>query len=86
MDDIKDVPYVVYEHETYRHERIVKSLIIALVISCFLTAFTNMAWLYVFSQYDFETYEVTSDEGNANYVGGNSGDIINGQSESKETD
>ena len=35
---------------------------------------------------DFETYEVTSEEGNANYVGGNGGDIINGQSESKETD
>ena len=51
-----------------------------------MIVFTNTAWLYVFSQYDFETYEVSSEEGNANYVGGNSGDINNGQSESKETD
>jgi hypothetical protein len=85
MSERKDVPYIVYENEMFRHERTVKRLLIVLCIACLMIVFTNTAWLYVFSQYDYETYEVSSEEGNANYVGGNSGDLNNGQGESKET-
>lgn len=36
------------------------------------------------SQYDFESYELTTDNGgNANFIG-NDGDIYNGESNSKE--
>lgn len=86
MSERKDVPYIVYENEMYRHERTVKRLLIVLAIACFMIVFTNTAWLYVFSQYDFETYEVSSEEGNANYVGGDCEDINNGQGESEKED
>lgn len=86
MSERKDVPYIVYENEMFRHERTVKRLLIVLAIACFMIVFTNTAWLYVFSQYDFETYEVSSEEGNANYVGGDCEDINNGQGESEKED
>ena len=85
MSERKDVPYIVYENEMFRHERTVKRLLIVLCIACIMIVVTNSMWLYVFSQYDFETYEVSSEDGNANYIGG-SGDINNGQSESEKED
>ena len=50
-----------------------------------LLAITNLAWLFVFSQYDYESYSVSADGGDANYIG-NDGDITYGECESKETD
>ena len=60
MSERKDVPYIVYENEMYRHERTVKRLLIVLCIACIMIVVTNSAWLYVFSQYDFETYSLIS--------------------------
>ena len=71
MEDYKkDVPYIVYESEAARHERTVKRLITALLITILLMVGTNMAWLYVFNQYDFTstTTEITTDEGNTNLL------------------
>lgn len=66
----KDVPYIVYESEAARHERTVKRLITALLIAILLIVGSNLAWLYVFNQYDFtsESYSVEN-EGNSNLLG-----------------
>jgi Tfp pilus assembly protein PilW len=79
----KDVPYIVYESEAARHERTVKRLLVALLITILLMVGTNLAWLYVWNQYDFssETYTVESDEnGNSNVLqAGMNGEINNGK-------
>ena len=79
----KDVPYIVYESEAARHERTVKRLLTALLITILLMVGTNLAWLYVWNQYDFssETYTVESDEsGNSNVLqAGLNGEINNGK-------
>lgn len=83
----KDVPYIVYESEAARHERTVKRLIVALIMTICLLVASNMAWLYVFNQYDFTstTTEITTDEGNTNLLeAGNDGEINNGDTGSKE--
>lgn len=66
----KDVPYIVYESEAARHERTVKRLITALLIAILLIVGSNLAWLYVWNQYDFtsESYTVEND-GNSNLLG-----------------
>ena len=68
----KDVPYIVYEGEAARHERTVKRLLTALLITILLMVGTNLAWLYVWNQYDFslEEYSVeTDDTVNTNMLG-----------------
>ena len=84
MEDYKkDVPYIVYESEAARHERTVKRLLMALLITILLMVGTNMAWLYVFNQYDFSSEEYTiegHDSANANYLeSGMDGVINNGE-------
>ena len=83
----KDVPYIVYESEAARHERTVKRLIVALIVTICLLVASNMAWLWVFNQYDFTstTTEITTDEGNTNMLeAGNDGEINNGNAGSEE--
>ena len=75
-----NVPYIVYESEAARHERTVKRLLTALLITILLMVGTNMAWLYVFNQYDFTTDTITvenSDDGNANYLDSGIEGVIN---------
>lgn len=83
MEDYKrDVPYIVYESEAARHERTVKRLLTALLISILLMVGTNMAWLYVWNQYDFssESYTIENEGGNSNYLeSGMDGVINNGE-------
>ena len=81
MEDYKkDVPYIVYESEAARHERTVKRLLTALLITILLMVGTNLAWLYVFNQYDFtsETYTIEGqDSANANYLESGTDGVIN---------
>ena len=84
MEDMKkDVPYIVYESEAARHERTVKRLLTALLITILLMVGTNLAWLWVWNQYDFssESYTVESnDDGISNYLNsGMNGEINNGE-------
>lgn len=72
----KDVPYIVYEAETARAERHLKRILIALIISVILLFASNALWLYAWCQYDYASYELISDEGNASLIG-NDGDIYN---------
>lgn len=83
MED-KNVPYLAYEATQARNERTVKRLIIALIVITALMFASNIAWLYCWMQYDYESTETFVDldsrTGPANYIG-NDGDIYNGQSE-----
>lgn len=75
----KDVPYIVYESEAARHERTVKRLLTALLITILLMVGTNLAWLWVWNQYDFtsESYSVETDDSvNTNLLG--AGASVNG--------
>lgn len=89
MDDDKVyVPYIVYEGEMARQERQTKRLIVMLIIMLVLFFASNMAWLYVWDQYEYVDDDVTVDSqdgGNANYIG-NDGDIINGISNGKKAE
>jgi hypothetical protein len=81
-----DVPYIVYEGELSRHERYIKRMWIALIIAIIAVCISNALWLYAWCQYDFESYEVSTEGGgNANYIGEDGVIYNNGESESEET-
>ena len=77
------LPRFVWEDYNASHERSVKRFIIALVVAVILLAGTNLAWLWVFNQYDFssESYIIEGqDNANANYLeSGTDGVINNGE-------
>ena len=78
----KDVPYIVYESEAARHERTVKRLLTALLVAVLMIVLSNLAWLYVWNQYDFssESYSIETEDGNSNILNaGAEGVINNGQ-------
>ena len=83
----RQIPYIAYESEMARHERTIKRLLVALVISVVLLFASNVAWLWFFNQFDYASDMVSLDsteEGNASYMGaGASGVIDNGRSESQ---
>lgn len=79
------IPYIAFEGEQARHERTVKRLVLALLVSIALLFATNMAWLWFFNSFDIVTETVTqdTDTGGLNaYVGGN-GAITNGEADGK---
>jgi len=83
----KDVPYIVYESEAARHERTVKRLLTALLVTILLMVGTNMAWLYVWNQYDFssESYVMeSSDDSNNNYLEAGANGVINNGIENRD--
>lgn len=60
-----------------------KRIFVVLVATLIMLLVSNLAWLYAFNQYDFQSYELNSEDGgNANFIG-NDGDITNGNGESK---
>ena len=78
------VPYIVHESALVRAERTIKHLVIALIISIFLIFLSHAAWLVFVSQYDFESYDLSTEGGgDANYIG-QDGDIYNGTSQGTE--
>lgn len=89
--DVEDkntsVPYIVYESEAARHERTIKRLIVAILVTICLLVGTNLAWLYVFNQYDITstTTEVVTEDGNANMLeAGMNGEINNVNSDNEK--
>src|SRR5574344_2408294 len=82
VNDLEDGVYKQYKYitdslvgeikETNREScKVVKMLIGAIIVLSILLAVTNMAWLYEWNSYGYETYSVESmDDGNANYIGG----------------
>lgn len=75
----KDVPYIVYESEAARHERTVKRLLTALLVTILLMVGTNLAWLWVWNQYDFssESYSIETEDGNSNILNAGVEGVIN---------
>lgn len=80
-DEILSVPYIVYEGEMARQERMVKRLFIALVFSVFVILATNAVWIWIWNQYDYSSESTVIDletsDGHANYIG-NDVEITNG--------
>lgn len=86
MDDIKQVPFIVFESSQARSERTIKRLIRAIILAVILLFLSNGIWIYAWCQYDYYSTEtekttdiqVDSRDGVANYIG-DDGDIINGK-------
>lgn len=83
------IPYIVYEGELARSERMLKRMIIVLALTIVLFFVSNILWLRVWTSYDYAVEDssetVTVDGGTkgiANYVGAD-GSIVNGTSNSK---
>lgn len=75
MDSNVTVPYIVHEGEMARQERQTKRLIVMLIIMLVLFFASNMAWLYVWNQYDYidettTSIKATQDGEGVNIVGG----------------
>ena len=74
----ESVPYIVHEASMARMERQIKRLWIALIVAVALLFSSGAIFTYAWSQYDYESYEITSDsDSNANYIG-QDGNIYNG--------
>ena len=76
----ESVPYIVHESSMARMERQVKRGWIALIVAVCLLFASNAAWLYCWTQYDYESYsyEVSADgDSDANFIG-QDGNIYNG--------
>lgn len=72
MDSNVTVPYIVYDEEMARQERHIKRLIAVIVIVLLMLFGSNIAWLYVWNQYEYvdETIEASQDGSGVNIVGG----------------
>lgn len=79
-DDTVVISRFVWESYNASHERTTKRLLIALAITIALLFASNMAWLWFFNQFDFESQTVMfdTDKGGDNSYIGNDGDITNG--------
>ena len=77
--DGKNIPYIAFESEMARHERSIKRLIVALILTIAMLFASNIAWIWFFNQFDYETDTITQDtqDGDNSYIG-NDGAIING--------
>ena len=74
----ENVPYTVHELSMAQMERQIKRLWIALIVAVALLFASSAIFAYAWLQYDYESYEITSDgDSNANYIG-QDGNIYNG--------
>lgn len=73
------VPYIVYEGSEARAERHIKRLIIALIVVVTMLFATNLAWLWVWQQYEVVDTEVTySQDGEGTNVIGTGNEVLYG--------
>jgi hypothetical protein len=84
MDSNKDISYIVFEGEMARAERHIKRLWITVIVLILSIVALCAGFLIYLSQFDVESYQVSTEGGgNANYIG-NDGDITNGESNSSQ--
>lgn len=78
---MKDVPYIAFESELARLERVIKKMFILLVVTVCLLVGTNAYWIWHEAQFTDEI-TVTQDntDGVNNYIG-DDGDITNGEAD-----
>lgn len=82
-DNIKSIPYIAFEAAQARSERYIKRLIIALIVSILIGFATNLAWLYAWNQYDYESESITRtyvQDGEGLNIFGNSNEVDYGSS------
>lgn len=79
---MENISFIAYESMAAQNERTIKRLWLLILIMIIIFFSTNAFWIFYISQYNFESYEISTDGGgNANYIG-QDGDIYNGASES----
>ena len=87
-ETVESVPYIVYESSQMRNERNIKRMLIALVLAVVMLFASNIAWLYAWFSYDYESEVITVEstaDGDAYYnEQGNDGNIIYGESYSEK--
>ena len=86
MTELEEKMKDIYNHTNTELTLCIKKTFNLLII-CIMTAIillfaSNMAWLYVWNQYEYQVVELDSESGNANYIG-ESGDITNCESKSR---
>ena len=86
---MKDVPYIVFESEMARLERIIKREFVLIIVALVLLVGTNACWLWYESQFEeITTTEVTQDvdSGDGGDAIINDGVRINGEGETDGQD
>lgn len=86
---MRDVPYIVFESEMVRLERIIKKLFVLIVVLIVLLFGTNIYWIWYESQFEeVVTTEVTQDldSGDGGDAIINDGVHINGEGETDSKD
>lgn len=79
----KDIPYIVFESEMTRMERVNRRLWILAIILVAIIVITNALWIWYESQFQyFETEVIQENEDGYNSFIGEDGDIYNGYTES----
>lgn len=74
---MKDIPYIVYESEMTRLERIIKKQFVIILVTLALLVGTNALWIWYENQFiDEVTVTQENDDGYNNYVDGD-GTITN---------
>lgn len=68
---IQQIPYIAYEAECARHERMWKRMLAVIILCVLLVVGSNIAWLCVWNQYDYvdETYDYSQDGRGINIIG-----------------
>lgn len=88
MDNLQQVPYIVYESMVAKEERTQKKLIAVIVLLIMILAVSNGFWAYQWTNVDYiaeDSIEMDSQgNGTNNYIG-NNGDIINGENDDQES-
>lgn len=51
--DVQSIPYIAYEAECTRHDRVVKRLVAIIVVCIALIFASNAVWLWFWNQYDY---------------------------------
>lgn len=81
---MRDVPYIVYESEMARLERIIKRQFCLIIVALIFLVGTNLYWIWYESQFvDEVTVTQDNTDGYNNYVDGN-GSITNGEANSEK--
>ena len=87
MDNLQQIPYIVYESMLAKEERTQKKLIAVIILLIILLTACNVFWIYEWTSYDYvtgEDVEMKSDGSGVNNYIGNDGDITNGNFESEK--
>ena len=64
-----NVPYIVYEAERTRSDRLFKKMWITIIVAVALIFASNAVWLWAWTSYDYVSYEYQQDGEGTNIIG-----------------